>query len=297
MGSQAKHWAFTLNNYTEDDERRIQRASGQVAYLVYGREVSSTGTPHLQGFVSLRKKLRLSQVRTLLGCAAHYEIARDPRHAAEYCKKDGDTYESGEPPRGRGSRSDLELFKDSVKAGCFDIKVLRETHSSVFARYGEFCQKYMSDRAPVPELPMHALRPWQANLNRKLNLSPDSRSIIFCVDKTGNTGKSWFAHYYTLLHRESNNVQVVLPGKKADMIYSLQNGLRVVFLDCPRSKQGDVIQYDFLEELKNGYLFSPKYYSEYRRFGPMHVCVMMNEDPDMTKLSADRYDLHDMNPN
>lgn len=292
MTNQAKHWTFTLNNYTDEDEARIQRVGDEVAYLIYGREVSASGTPHLQGFVTLRKKLRLSQIRALLGDSAHYEIARNPRHAAEYCKKDGDYHESGEAAGGRGSRSDLESFKDAVKAGCYDIRQLRESHSSTVAKYSEFCQKYISDQCPLPVLPLYPLREWQANLNRKLNLPPDPRKITFCVDVTGNCGKSWFAHYYA--NNFPDNAQVVLPGKKADMIYSLRNGLRVVLLDCPRSKQGDVIQYDFLEELKNGYLFSPKYFSEYRRFGPMHVCVMMNEQPDMTKLSADRYDLHDM---
>jgi hypothetical protein len=66
---------------------------------------------------------------------------------------------------------------------------------------------------------------------------------------------------------------------------------RVVFLDCPRSKQGDFIQYDFLEELKNGYMFSPKYHSCVKTMPSPHVVVMMNEQPDMSKLSVDRYDI------
>jgi hypothetical protein len=65
--------------------------------------------------------------------------------------------------------------------------------------------------------------------------------------------------------------------------------MRVFFLDCPRSKQGDFIQYDLLEELKNGLFFKNKYESRMVELAPPHVVVLMNESPDPTKLSADRY--------
>jgi len=58
-----------------------------------------------------------------------------------------------------------------------------------------------------------------------------------------------------------------------------------------KSKQGDFIQYDFLEELKNGYVFSPKYESKNKSFPTPHVVVLMNEIPDKSKLSEDRYNI------
>jgi len=62
-------------------------------------------------------------------------------------------------------------------------------------------------------------------------------------------------------------------------------------MDAPRSKQGEYIQYDFLEEVKNGRVFCPKYESRMKRLGKCHVVVMMNEHPDLTKLSDDRYSI------
>lgn len=45
-----KRICFTLNNYTEEDERRIQESSEIYRYAIYGRELAPTsGTPHLQG--------------------------------------------------------------------------------------------------------------------------------------------------------------------------------------------------------------------------------------------------------
>jgi hypothetical protein len=70
---------------------------------------------------------------------------------------------------------------------------------------------------------------------------------------------------------------------------------RVIFLDAPRSKQNEFIQYDFLEECKNGYLTNSKYESYMKIFTVVpHVVVMMNETPDMTKLSRDRYFIIDV---
>ena len=70
---------------------------------------------------------------------------------------------------------------------------------------------------------------------------------------------------------------------------------KVFFFDCPRNKQGDFIQYDFIEELKNGYIFSPKYESKVKKLKVPHIVVCMNEYPDMTKLSEDRYKIYTLN--
>lgn len=121
-----------------------------------------------------------------------------------------------------------------------------------------------------------------------MKLAPDPRKIIFVVDINGNQGKSWFARYYCDMNE---NGMVVIPGKKADMAYTINESCRVFFFDCPRSKQGDFIQYDFLEELKNGYFLSPKYESRIKKLATPHIVVLMNETPDMTKLSEDRYEI------
>lgn len=73
------------------------------------------------------------------------------------------------------------------------------------------------------------------------------------------------------------------------MAYALDPTIRVLFMDAPRSKQGEFIMYDFLEDLKNGFVFSSKYESRVKRLARVHIVVNMNEHPDMTKLSADRY--------
>ncbi len=50
-GVQSRRWIFTLNNYTEEEVADLEREEEVFTYLLFGKEiVSSTGTPHLQGY-------------------------------------------------------------------------------------------------------------------------------------------------------------------------------------------------------------------------------------------------------
>jgi hypothetical protein len=274
MGS--KNWCFTLNNYDDDDIQRINAlvtTEPKVIYLIYGKEVGESGTPHLQGVVSCKQKLRLLQIKNIIGGNPHLECARNINAAIIYCKKDGDWEEFGTRSKGQGSRNDLEDFKEAVKGGMLSLSEIREHHSEVYAKYQRFCLEYIDDHYPKVTVPNFELRPWQVTLKNLLEEPADRRKIIFVVDETGNSGKSWFAHHYTSLIGET--AQVMLPGRKADMAYALKPNLKILFLDAPRSK--------------NGYVFSTKYESRIKSYEPMHVVVNMNEPPDTSKLSMDRF--------
>lgn len=288
--SASKHWCFTLNNYTDADIERINglvSTVDRVSYLIYGKEVGASGTPHLQGYVYCKQKTRMGQIKNIVGSNPHLECARNVNASIEYCKKDGDWVEFGNRGGGQGSRSDLNAFREAVKAGMLNLKDIRESHGEVYAKYPGYCREYVRDNYPKVVIPDHPLRTWQQRLNDILEEPPDRRKIIFIVDEIGNSGKSWFADWYQ--QKKGDTCQVMTPGKRADMAYSLNPGLKVLFLDAPRAKQADFIQYDFLEDLKNGRVFSPKYESIMKTYEPMHIVVCMNEEPDRTKLSADRY--------
>lgn len=291
--SRAKNWCFTLNNYTQGDVDRLANLGSSASYIVFGREVGENGTPHLQGFISFDERKRLQQVKTLIGGNPHVEVARNIPAAIQYCKKDGDFEEVGELSGGQGRRSDLDSFKEAVKSGLLSLKEIRESHSEVYSKHRRFVYEYLADHAPDKVLPDHDFSPWQQELDDLLSEEPDDRTVVFVVDYQGNSGKSWFAHNYVKKHE---NAQVMLPGKKADMAYALESDTTVLFVDAPRSKQGEFIQYDFLEDIKNGYVFSTKYESRVKQMNKCHVVVMMNEDPDMQKLSEDRYKIIEAGP-
>jgi hypothetical protein len=291
MTSRGKNWVFTLNNYNEDDVERLSNDNDLIEYIVFGKEVGESGTPHLQGFVQFKSRVRFSKAQSFIGRRAHIEIAKHIAAAIKYCKKDGDFIEIGTQSAGAGKRSDLDEFKESVKGGVHSAKELREMHSEVFAKYRSFCLQYIQDNLPEKEIEDFDLREWQASLKEKLDGEADNRSIIFVVDKTGNSGKTWFAHWYT---KKTKGCQVLQPGKYADMAYALDPTIRTLFVDAPRSKQGEFLQYDFFEHVKNGYVFSPKYESMVKHLSKLHVVVMMNEDPDLTKLSMDRFVIYEL---
>lgn len=288
-GPRAKSWCFTLNNYTPADVDRLSTQIPGVEYLIFGKEVGASGTPHLQGTVCFQSRKRLSQVIAVLG-QCHCSVTRSLLQSIEYCKKENDFVEWGSIPdvnRGNpGKRTDLDLFKESVKDGITNMTELREKHSSVCAQFPRFVKEYVDDHVEQITVTPHPLREWQQQLNATLLLPPDPREIIFVVDRIGNQGKSWFARYFCELH---DNAQIIIPGKKADMAYVAREDVRTFFFDTPRSKQGEFIQYDFLEELKNGYFFSPKYESRIKKIKTPHIVVCMNEYPDREKLSQDRY--------
>lgn len=294
--SRVKRWCFTLNNYTEDEYSAFlpRDATGArtlppiLDYIVVGKEIGTFGTPHLQGFLSFCDRSRIAACKRL-SSRAHWEVARSVERAIDYCKKDGDFLEFGDKPSEskQGRRSDLESFKEAVKSGIRDVAQLREDFSTVCAQYPRFVESYLRDQHSPPIFQDHPLHSWQQDVVDLAMEEPDGRTICFVVDKLGNTGKSWLATYMEL--NVNKSVQVIRPGKFADMAYGYLEETEVVILDCPRSKQGDFIQYDFLEALKDGRLFSMKYESRMKRFTPPHVFVFMNEDPDMDKLSPDRY--------
>lgn len=97
----AANWCFTLNNYDQRDETKIRAfVLTESHYCVYGKEVGLCGTPHLQGYIELKKRMRLVELKRELDIAAIYLEPRKAKahQAADYCKKDGDFWECGTEP-------------------------------------------------------------------------------------------------------------------------------------------------------------------------------------------------------
>jgi len=95
-------YAFTLNNYDEEEYAHIcAQAQVQAKYWICGKEVSPSGTPHLQGYLLLRRRHNLRDVRNLFGPRIHFEGARgSPQQNRSYCSKDGNFTEGGDIPTG-----------------------------------------------------------------------------------------------------------------------------------------------------------------------------------------------------
>lgn len=144
MNLQSKSWCFTLNNYNESDEQALSELgeSSQVNYLIYGREVGESGTPHLQGYLVLPLRKRGQQVKSLLPGNPHLERANgNPSQNKTYCSKDGDFVEFGTCPGGQGSRNDLDSLRLRIESGASMHEISTE-YFTQFVRYGTGIQKF-----------------------------------------------------------------------------------------------------------------------------------------------------------
>lgn len=90
-------YVFTLNNYTDEEVEAVKE--WDCKYLIFGKEVGESGTPHLQGYVSFRSQKTLSTMKKKFSDRAHWEAAMGtPKQASDYCSKDGDVFEKGTRP-------------------------------------------------------------------------------------------------------------------------------------------------------------------------------------------------------
>jgi len=286
--SNCRNWCFTVNNYTEDDIRKAKNLPCK--YIIFGKEVGESGTPHLQGYVQLAKRTRLTGVKKLINNQVHWEPAKGtPQQNIEYCsKQDQQAYRNGVVSVER-ERKDLDAFMSAVRdEGVLNKKRLREEYPEVMARYPRFADEYIQDNTPTPEMMTHPLNQWQGELNLVLNREPDPRKIIFIVDEKGGAGKTSFASdFYCQMH---DNAQYLTCGKKSDMAHALRTDCRVIFINCSKT-QTENLNYELLEQIKDGCVFSGKYNSCMKRFKRPHVVVLMNQMPDMNALVADRYQI------
>lgn len=136
-----RNLCFTLNNYTEDELHHIECAPHK--YLIIGKEVGESGTPHLQGYIELEKRMRLRAVKKLLGPRTHFEARKGTaQQAADYCKKDKNYTESGTISQ-QGKRNDIEHYIVCIKADPKKRKLeIMEEFPAVYSKYPKFCNEY-----------------------------------------------------------------------------------------------------------------------------------------------------------
>jgi len=118
--TKSRGFVFTVNNYTDDDILLISSSGGHpsIKYLVFGKEISESGTPHLQGYIEFHNSTAFTRAKTFISSRAHLEKRKGtPTEAAAYCKKDGDFMEFGAAPVGQGVRTDIEKIRSVAREG------------------------------------------------------------------------------------------------------------------------------------------------------------------------------------
>ena len=269
-GGQAKHWTWTLNNYTEDDLAGLLALGGElpepVQYLIFSREYGESGTPHLQGYIALSTKKTLSYVRELVSPQAHFEVSRgSPEQNKEYCSKDNpdgqpskdpetDIFEFGTLPRGRGARTDLARVAEQVRSGV-PIREIADSDPAAFIRYGNGILRYRM-----------MVRPSRS--------SPPSIWVFWGPSGSGKTRRCWDFTDHSKIW--------VHPGDRWFDGYDSCSHPCVLFDDF----DGSWFKLDYLLKLLDRYVFQVPIKGGYTWWCPRTVLITSNIEPKLWYRNA-----------
>lgn len=92
---------FVINNYTTDELCHLNDTLRQICKKAkYGLEVGEEGTPHVQGFISLKVKERYTGLHKYPGLErASFRPVRNETACEAYCEKDGLVFSHGYPEK------------------------------------------------------------------------------------------------------------------------------------------------------------------------------------------------------
>lgn len=141
-------FAFTVNHYTESDIADVMTFASQCKYVIFGKEIAESGTPHLQGFLITKATTRLSKLKKVVP-RAHWENAKKCNDAnVKYCKKQGDFTEIGQLPQSKGqAQVDIwQAVRRLAEAGDFDA-----IPDNMYIRYKRTLQEIHREKRPKPQ--------------------------------------------------------------------------------------------------------------------------------------------------
>ena len=141
------------------------------------------------------------------------------------------------------------------------------------------------------------LKPWQESLLEYVQ-KPCDREIFWVVGKEGNEGKSWFQKYVkswlgarrvvTGIDIKANNASIFQALRKCPIVTA-----DIFLFNIGKSKKKfEVINYDALENMKDGEAFASKYDSQQLKIRvPNVVMIFSNSPPNISQLAKVRFEV------
>lgn len=327
-----RNWVWTLHNPTDAEITHIQSFDATTCKcIIYGHELTKEGVPHLQGYIELEgSPKRFTALKALFDpvkckMSKQFRLNCHPRAAKatrtdniRYCSKGLQSHEEyeqlgengpnygkdakvykqifKEEHEGQGKRNDWNEIYDSIKETP-DFADILEKFPEYAMTYPHGIQKAIdtvinskNKERLFEEMNSLKLFTWEEKLLTELKSVPDRRKIIWYVDLIGGSGKSTFAKY--LLAK--GDCAYFTNCKSADIAHAYK-GERTVIFDFTRSVEGR-INYEIIESIKNGVVFSGKYNSGLKVHATPHIICFSNFNPELNKLSQDRWDLRNLSP-
>lgn len=131
---------------------------------------------------------------------------------------------------------------------------------------------------------------WQSWLN-----CTDDRQILVIYDESGCHGKSWLVnHWYETKQAFYCPPTIDTVKGLIQWIASGYDGEPYIAIDIPRSWKWSEQLYVAIESIKDGLVYDTRYTSKLRNIRGVQIIVFCNEMPNVGKLSADRWLIHNV---
>jgi hypothetical protein len=229
--------------------------------VVAGFEVGESGTPHVQGYLETKGRIRPTEkLRELTGIHWGDDKGKPCRGSradnVEYCLKDANPWiiHGVRPPPAKMALGELARWDG-------------EGDHPHFTK--------MTEIIKIVELPENPLR---------------CRKIHWFWEPHGSWGKSMLIRHLIDFHGA-----IEFGGKGADMrcgmakyVETNGNGPPVVLINFPRATDSKFVSWTGVEQLKDGCFFSGKYESGMAKYDRPHILCFGNFEPDTDMMSKDR---------
>lgn len=277
----ARAYTLTINNPTEAEVELIDQLfdDNTVIDLIGQHERGEQeGTLHIQLMINWKNCRSFNGVKKLFP-RAHIEKVKNLIGAAKYCSKEDTRVEDMPSWEKIGSKSLMKAWS------------MEQEQIGVIS-------KYVTEDCPDP-LEGKELRPWQEDILELYGAEPDDRTIHWYFDPTGGKGKTTFAKSMSIRYDDV----LLCTGSVRDSKYVITQWIianewkkspRMIIYDIARCQDGEKISYQAIEDMKNGIFVNTKYESCRVIYKCPHMIVFNNQLPDESKMSSDRWVIHNM---
>ena len=242
--TQLSRFVFTLNNWTALEYEWLK--AFDCKWMIIGKEVGASGTPHLQGAVVLNTRRQFNSLKKMIGFArAHIEpMLGTPEDSVKYCSKEDKTpFIKGavEP----GKRNDIHDAINKLKAAVSitDLVLKDDEFAATFVKYPNGLTEYRN----------------------KLETKRTGPPVVFWIYGDTGTGKTRSSVEWT--ERRGLEYWMSLGGLQW---FNGYDGEPVAILDDFRTGH---CKFSFLLRLLDRYRFSVPYKGGFRNWAPKFIFI------------------------
>lgn len=242
--TQLSRFVFTLNNWTALEYEWLK--AFDCKWMIIGKEVGASGTPHLQGAVVLNTRRQFNSLKKMIGFArAHIEpMLGTPEDSVKYCsKEDKNPFMKGavEP----GKRNDIHDAINKLKAAVSitDLVLKDDEFAATFVKYPNGLTEYRN----------------------KLEHKRTGPPVVFWIYGDTGTGKTRSSVEWA--EQRGLDYWMSLGGLQW---FNGYDGEPVVILDDFRTGH---CKFSFLLRLLDRYRFSVPYKGGFRNWAPKYIFV------------------------